>query len=264
MHVLRRRLILLASIFLSIISVLGSSDPVMGQSTGGFTPSADQIEMFKNLTPEQQQAIVESLGGGASGGSGSLGALSGLGSSLSTSSGSRTGLSTGLLDNATNRRPSDQDEEREPAIPILRGDDWVIVEIDFHLGPRPLPSSATALNGATGQQLPSAQNIQAYQAAVAAQSGNIPPETSSPTPGAPGVNAPPGFSSLVQPSDNPYAPEQLTEKDIKRIRDLMDLIRSRNPYQLTHDGALILPGFAEIPLAGLTDDQASQKSSQSK
>lgn len=258
MHVLRRRLILLASIFLSVISVLGSSDPVMGQATGGFTPSADQIEMFKNLTPEQQQAIVESLGGGgSSGGLGSLGALSGLGSSLSTSSGSRMGLSSSLLDNATNRRPSDQDEEREPAIPVLRGDDWVIIEIDFHLAPRPLPSSATALNGATGQQLPSAQNIQAYQAALAAQSGNLPAESSSLAPGTPGVNAPPGFSSLLQPSDDPYAPEQLTSKDIKRIRDLMDLIRSRNPYQLTHDGSLILPGFAEIPLAGLTDDQAT-------
>src|SRR5579859_5340432 len=114
MHVLRRRLILLASIFLSVISFLGSSDRVLGQ-TGGFTPSADQIEMFKSLTPEQQQAIAESLGGGSSGGSGGLGALSGLGSSLSTSSGNRTGLSTGLLDNALNRnRPSDQDEEREP------------------------------------------------------------------------------------------------------------------------------------------------------
>ena len=259
MHVLRRRLILLASIFLSIISVLGSSDPVMGQSTGGFTPSADQIEMFKNLTPEQQQAIVESLGGGASGGSGSLGALSGLGSSLSTSSGSRTGLSTGLLDNATNRRPSDQDEEREPAIPILRGDDWVIVEIDFHLGPRPLPSSATALNGATGQQLPSAQNIQAYQAALAAEaSGTTPPvQGLNQSPNQAGNNAPPGFSSLVQPSDDPYAPEPLTEKDIKRLRDLIELIRAKNPYQLSHDGSLVLPGFTEIPLAGLTDDQAT-------
>jgi len=124
MLVLRRRLVLLASIFLSITSFLGSSDRVWGQ-TGGFSPSADQIEMFKNLTPEQQQAIVESLGGGSTGGSGSLGALAGLGSSLSTSSGSRSGLSTGLgtglLDNALNRnRPSDQDEEREPAIPVLK------------------------------------------------------------------------------------------------------------------------------------------------
>ena len=119
------------------------------------------------------------------------------------------------------------------------------------------PSSATALNGATGQRLPSAQNIQAYQAAMA--SGTAPPTQGLPTenPNQTNSNAPPGFSSLLQPSDDPYAPAPLTDKDIKRMRDLIELIRSKNPYQLTHDGALILPGFSEIPLVGLTDDQAS-------
>ncbi len=37
----------------------------------------------------------------------------------------------------------------------------------------------------------------------------------------------------------------------------MELIRSRNPYQLTRDGALLLPGFAPIPLLGLTEEQAT-------
>ena len=253
MRVLRRRLILLASVFLSIASFLGSSDRVFGQ-TGGFTPSADQIQMFQNLSPDQQQQILQSLGGGSSsnggGGLGALSGLSGLGTSLS-GSGGRTGLSSDLTDNASNRnrRPSDQDEEREPAIPVYRGDDWVIIEVDFHLSPRAVPS-ANALNGMTGQQSSSAQSILAAMAAQAASGSG------SSTSGG-GVSAPPGFSSLLQPSDDPYAPEQLKEQDIKRLRDLIDLIRSRNPYQLTHDGSLILPGFAEISLVGLTDDQAT-------
>lgn len=250
MHVLRRRLVLLASVFLSIASFLGSSDRVFGQ-TGGFTPSADQIQMFQNLSPDQQQAIMQSLGG-SSGGLGALSGLSGMGTSSSMSDRSRTGLNGDLTDNANNRyrRPSDEDEEKEPAIPVYRGDDWVIIEVDFHLPPRPVPSSTAALNGATGQQSPSAQSI---QAAIAAQSASG--SGSSPSGG--GVTAPPGFSSLLQPSDDPFAPEQLQEKDIKRLRDIIDLIRSRNPYQLTHDGSLILPGFAEISLVGLTDDQAT-------
>src|SRR5581483_502231 len=66
MYVLRRRLVLLASVFLSVISLLASSDRVFGQ-TGGFTPSADQIEMFKNLSPDQQQSIMQSLGGSSGG-----------------------------------------------------------------------------------------------------------------------------------------------------------------------------------------------------
>src|SRR5688572_9305570 len=32
------------------------------------TPSADQIEMFRNLPPDQQQALMEALGGSRSGG----------------------------------------------------------------------------------------------------------------------------------------------------------------------------------------------------
>jgi polysaccharide biosynthesis/export protein len=262
MRALRRRLVLLASIFLSITAFLGSSDRVFGQ-TGGFTPSADQIEMFKNLTPDQQQSILQSLTGSSGGGSGILSSLTGsTGSTSSAINSSRGGfLSSDQSESSLSRliRPSEQDQEPEPLIPVLRGDDWVIIEIDFHLAPRPLPSTTTALNGASGQQLPSAANIQAYQAAMAAQAAGVqaPISTSAPPMATPANSPPPGFSSLLQPSDDPYAEQPLTEKDVKRMRDMMELIRSRNPYQLTHDGSLILPGLAEIPLAGLTDDQAT-------
>jgi len=254
MRVLRRRLVLLASIFLSVTSFLGSSDRVFGQ-TGGFSPSSDQIEMFKNMTPDQQQNILQSIGG-SSGASGALGGLSGLGSS-STGDRSRNGMSSDMQDNLNNRRkPSDEDEEPEPAIPVLKGDDWVIIEIDFHLPPRQGPTLPA--NGLPGQQQPNgAQGLQAYQAAMAAQATQLPGQNLTQNPNQMSSNVPPGFSSLVQPSDDPFAPEPLKEKDIKQLKDLIELIRSKDPYQLTHDGALILPGFAEISLAGLTDDQAT-------
>jgi polysaccharide biosynthesis/export protein len=37
----------------------------------------------------------------------------------------------------------------------------------------------------------------------------------------------------------------------------MSMIRARNPYQLSADGELTLPGFGPIPLLGLTQDQAT-------
>src|ERR1700675_3097031 len=119
MRVLRRRLVLLACLFLSMASLLGSADRVYGQSA---TPSADQIEMFKNLSPDQQQAILQSLGG--SGGLGGLGGLSGLGSSTGDRQG-QSGLNGAKQDNLNPRlgRPSDEDEKKEPAIPVLRADD---------------------------------------------------------------------------------------------------------------------------------------------
>jgi polysaccharide biosynthesis/export protein len=250
MLVLRRRLVLLACIFLSVISLLGSSDRVYGQSSGG--PTSDQIQMFQNLTPDQQQAILQSLGG--SGGLGSLGGLGGQSGLGSSSSGqSRSGVNGDNQDSLLNRnrRPSDEDEEKEPAIPVLRGDDWVIIEVGFHLPPRPTPSTPT-IPGAG--QLPTPQNLQAYQAAAAAQGANANQNPNQQ--GQQGGNNQSNSSSAQQP-DDPTAPEPLTDKDIKQLKDMIDLIRSKNPYQLSHDGDLILPGFADIPLAGLTDDQAT-------
>jgi len=44
-----------------------------------------------------------------------------------------------------------------------------------------------------------------------------------------------------------------------QLQQLMNLIGARNPYQLDGSGALQLPGFAPIALAGLTDEQATRR-----
>ena len=59
-------------------------------------------------------------------------------------------------------------------------------------------------------------------------------------------------SSQTPPSDG-----ELADQDRARLEQFITLIRSRNPYQLSHDGALTLPGCAPIPLLGLTEEQAS-------
>ena len=43
------------------------------------------------------------------------------------------------------------------------------------------------------------------------------------------------------------------------LQDLIDLVRSRNPYQLDSEGALVLPGFAPVTLAGLDAKQATAR-----
>lgn len=52
------------------------------------------------------------------------------------------------------------------------------------------------------------------------------------------------------------APE-LSGSEAQELARLVDLIRSQNPYKLNNDGALVLPGFAPIPLSGLSDEQAT-------
>jgi len=256
MRVLRRRLVGLACFWLSVVTSLGSGW-VYGQ---GATPSSDQIEMFRNLSPDQQQAILQSLGGAGSGG---LGALTGLGSGAGGLSSQSAAAQQAQRENQENlnnrmRKPSDEDEEKEPLVPVLKGDDWVIIEIDFHLGPRPLQIPGQPSQPGQG---PGVQNLQGLQAAA--------------TGGAANAQQPPSVLQNPSTNQNPWqqqqqsqsgsdrslaemmAPPPLTERDIKRLKDLIDLIRQRNPYRLSHDGALTLPGFSEIPLAGLTDDQAT-------
>ena len=252
MRSLRRRLVQLACFCLSMTVFLASSDQVYGQSA---TPSADQLQMFQNLTPDQQQAILQSLGGNA----GALGGLTGQGQQGQSAT-DRQGQSRQNPDNNAdtsnnrNLRPSEEDEQREQNVPGLHGDDWVIIEVGFHLAPR--SGAVNAQTPATGQQL-TPQNLQALQAAQAAQGGNLnPPQNLNQYQF--GNNQPGNTASNQQP-DERFNPEPLSDRDVKRLKDLIELIRSKNPYQLTHDGDLILPGFADIPLAGLTDEQATMR-----
>jgi len=258
MHVLRRRLVGLACFCFSMIAILGGTDWVYGQAS--VSPSADQIEMFRNLSPDQQQAIMQSLGGSGGG----LGGLSGLagGAAGQGGGGSSAAAQQAQRDNQENlnrnRRPSDEDEETEPLVPVLKGDDWVIIEIDFHLGPRPLqiPGQPSPVTG-QGLQPPNAQNLQALQAAGAGGLINQQLPQSLPNPNSNQNPWQQGQSQTDQSIADLMAPAPLTEREVRRLKDLIELIRQRNPYHLSHEGGLTLPGFEEIPLAGLTDDQAS-------
>jgi polysaccharide export outer membrane protein len=51
----------------------------------------------------------------------------------------------------------------------------------------------------------------------------------------------------------------LTPEERVTLQARIDLVRSRNPYQLDHSGALLLPGFPAIVLAGLTEEQATHR-----
>ncbi len=55
----------------------------------------------------------------------------------------------------------------------------------------------------------------------------------------------------------PQPDSELSDEERTRLKKLIGLIRSRNPYQLSRDGVLYLPGFTGIPLAGLIEDLAT-------
>jgi hypothetical protein len=116
--------------------------------------------MFRNLTPDQQDAILKQLGSSGSGLSGILGGSGGLLGGQSTDRQQQDGQrqSSGQAGQPSDQDRSSQDEDQQPRIPVLKSEDWVVVEIDFHLAPRPVPLYLQSLYGsqALSQQSPPA------------------------------------------------------------------------------------------------------------
>jgi polysaccharide export outer membrane protein len=205
------------------------------------TPTADQIEVFRNLGQDQQDAILRQLAGGGSSSGGLGGSSTGLGSSSATLGQSQQDrLRQGQGNEQQRATP---DEEREPLIPVMKGEDWVVVEIDFHL---PARAASPYQQSAFGSQ-PSLLNQNPSQQSQNANTNAGPGQNSSAT-----NNASAGGQDRNRNPD-----DELTEGDKKRLQDLIQLIRSKNPYRLSADGVLTLPGFASIALMGLTEEQAT-------
>ena len=132
------------------------------------------------------------------------------------------------------QRREQQGQERQPTVPVLKAGDSVIIEIGFHLPPRP---ASETMGGAAQAQI-SPQNLEALKAVPASSAGNP-------------------AAAQAQPSVPEVAADQLSDADKQRLSALMDTIRAHDPYTLSNDGELMLPGFAPIPLLGLTQDQAT-------
>ncbi|HEX4389518.1 MAG TPA: SLBB domain-containing protein [Steroidobacteraceae bacterium] len=193
--------------------------------------SPELLQIFQGLTPEQQQAIMQQLGSGA-GVSGILGALSGGNASGQTLGRSQPG-----------QQPGAEATEEEPAeLPGFNAEDWVIVQVEV-LPQAPAATAAAPATAAPPAGIPPALLNNPGQAA-ALGSLLAATATAPPTPTATPKGAPPQ-SDLV------------SDRERQRLVDMVDLIRSKNPYRLTREGTLLLPGFAPISLLGLGDDQAT-------
>jgi len=226
----RRLAILLASLIL-LLAGSAPSDEALAQSV---TPTADQLDIFKSLSGDQQQAIIKQLGS-VFGGTG----ISGLGGQRQSQQ--DRGDGQGEADLERQRGLTATGEPVEP-IPVLKPDDTVIIEVDFHLEPRATPtySLQTSALGSSG----AAPVTPAGATTSTAGAQGVPPQTPSP--------------QQSSRSQNPTQSEsELSDLERKQLSDLITLIRSKNPYTLSRDGVLYLPGFAGIPVGGLIEDLAT-------
>jgi protein involved in polysaccharide export with SLBB domain len=252
--------------FLSLTS-LPCVDPVYAQSASG--SPVEQI--LQGLSPDQLGSLSQQTGGQAAQGGPA-----------------RPAPATEAQQNLMLQQQRDlyQEQQRQRAESqrlnlFLQPEDSVIITIDYLPLPtgNPPPGQAPGAGalgalaaGATSQQqnilgnlAPSGQTMpnqpggagvgNAALAAAAANATNPPP--------AQGVTAG-GYALLPfpctgQPNCDPTQPTrpELTDEQKTQRETLIDLIRSKNPYQLGRDGTLQLPGFAPIPLAGLSEQLAT-------
>jgi len=257
MRVMRSLLRLLGALTVLAGCLLADPALVLGQNA----PSAEELQIFQGLSPEQQQAILESLGKGGGLGLGGGDQGNGFGASDRTPTDqfgkARTfnpyGPSASNKNLGDRRKLDEEDaEEEESPIPTLKARDWVIVEIDYQLPPRPVPPYLQSLYAIQATQ-PGAQaaatEAQKSQAAQAAAGAGVSNSNGSSANNAAPTNANGMPMTAFEAS--------LTDDERTRLNHLMTLIRAKDPYRLGSDGSLALPGFPPMPLLGLTEEQAT-------
>jgi len=265
---LMQRLAALVVFVLSATLLIGS-DPSKGQATGSLADTGLQI--LQGLTPEQRNAISQQLGGLTGGLSGAQG--SGIGR-MQPGTEEQQAL---MLEQQRELLMETQKQRAEidRLSPFLRPEDWVVITIDSSPLPppaqsglvNPLTAAPNASQNILGNLGPAAnQPLPTQSEALAAQSG-LPaaaasalatPPNSSQSSTAGGYAMPPALCT-GQLNCDVYAATrpELTEEEKRRRQDLIDLVRSKNPYQISRDGVLTLPGFAPIAIAGLTEQLAT-------
>ncbi|HTT07055.1 MAG TPA: SLBB domain-containing protein [Steroidobacteraceae bacterium] len=210
-----------------------------------------ELQLFQNMSPDQQQAILQQLGAGGGGGngagSGGLGALLGGGTTSGSGLGglnSLTGSQASLLQQQLlqQQRQQQSQTEGQNTVPVFKPGDTVLVELAVPA--QPANNQATNAPAATQNGTAQAGNAGALPL-TAAQLAQLTGQTGSTT-------------QNMQEAPQPRV-EELQATERQKLQDLVDLIQIHNPYQLDGNGELLLPGIPPIALDGLTEALATQR-----
>jgi polysaccharide biosynthesis/export protein len=203
-----------------VVLLIASLAPLAPQAVCAQTPSAEQLETFRNLTPEQQQAILDALGRGGS----TIGTPSGVGQDRSVrSTPSDLARDQRLRDR---RRMSDQERELQGE-PRFKPLDTLLLSLDI-------------------------REVKGQEVTLA------PPQPAPPQNGAP-TSTPATQAPMTVTTPAAGEPIKRTEAETARLQELRTRILRRNPLQLDKWGILNVPELGPIPLAGLTAEEARQR-----
>lgn len=205
--------------WLSILTICVLSG--LTRSVHAQTPTPEQIDIFKSLPPEQQQAIIEAMGKGSTG----------VGSTGRDSGRVRTDRQVQFPDLV---RRGGRDDEREQARQGLFGEERE---------PR-IKALDTILLSLEIREFKEQEPQQIF---IPAQ---MPPANAGTTPNP---------QQLVPSQQASREKIERKEDEITRLKELRTRILRRNPFQLDKWGILNILELGNIPLAGLTAQEATQR-----
>ena len=223
---LLRRVGPLAGLLLMVLG-FGLSSTAFAQSA---LNSALGLSLLNSVSPMQQQAVMSRLGG-----------TSGFSGAYLPQSGLMTQSELQQLQQQQAVAAKRRALRVKAVIPELRGGDWVVVQVGVTLPPR----TSSSLRSTSTTPSSSALGLGAL-------------------PGTPGASVQPPVmpipdvpltDDLLSGAQQKLVPPELMRLSVhqrQRIDAMMKEIRDHEPYQLTPGGNLDLPGFAPIPLLGLT------------
>ena len=192
------------------------------------TPTPEQIQIFQNLPPDQQQAILETLEkDGASG----------------TTKAPRADRRVTFPDTVRPRQGREdgaeegRDTDRLSGEPRLKRDDTILLSLEIRQFERPPPEVEERQRRDEKQNRVVVPNQPAIPGRSPAAQSGVPP------------GAAQGEQSRLQ----------RTADELDRLEDFRDRVLRRNPYKLDKWGILNVPELGPIPLGGLTADEASER-----
>jgi polysaccharide export outer membrane protein len=224
-------------LLLAFVTAALSGQPAFAQTP---TPSADQISIFQNLPPDQQQAVMEAMGGNTRG-------------RVTDRVQSDKKLQFPQTVGERRARKDDEDEDSEygydaqgfqTKLPRFKADDSLLINLELK---KYEDERQQSQQGQQQGQLPNQ---------APGRFGNQNPVIPGSQPTIPG-QATNGANSQLAANDRERI--ERSEEAQRRLNELRERIQRRNPYKLDKWGILTVPELGPIPLAGLTVDQADQR-----
>ncbi len=225
------------------------------------SPSQDQLDALKNLSPDQQSALMQSL----------------LGKGEGTTTKSDSKLNTPETVQPKNTQAQELQEKKTKTVdgrmlrqpnedPELRADDSVLIDLTpYELTPKEnTANNANGMgavsganngngnNGSNGSNGATGSNSGNQIDALTGNNGNNPYNNGNGTVNK--SNAGSNDFGRIQTER-----KQKSDDEMARSEQFRDRILKNNPYKLNRFGVLEIPGLPAIPLAGLTAEEATRR-----